>query len=129
MAYSAVIQPSPEPFLQPGTPSSTDAVTRTRVSPKVTKQDPSANADAPRSRETLRSEVALRPTRVVCSACSTKLLDDRCSGLAGPERHNDHTPSPRLDILSPDDGGRHVVAALHQDARPKVAYELEGGVL
>ena len=38
--YSAVTQPSPLPFIQRGTSSSTDAVQSTRVSPKVTRHDP-----------------------------------------------------------------------------------------
>src|SRR5687768_12666325 len=100
MAYSAVIQPSPEPFLHPGTPSSTDAVTSTRVSPKATRQEPSAKAEAPRSRVTVRSDVALRPTRVVCSAWSTQLLDDGCRRLTRAERDDHHPPTPRLDVVS-----------------------------
>ena len=38
--YSAVTQPSPLPFIQRGTSSSTDAVQSTRVSPNVTRHDP-----------------------------------------------------------------------------------------
>jgi hypothetical protein len=49
MAYSAVIQPFPEPFFQPGTPASTDAAQSTRVLPNETRHDPSANGAAPRS--------------------------------------------------------------------------------
>ncbi len=42
MAYSAVTQPSPVPFLNPGTPGSTLAVQCTRVPPIRMRQDPSA---------------------------------------------------------------------------------------
>jgi hypothetical protein len=42
MAYSAVTQPSPVPFLNPGTPGSTLAVQCTRVPPMRMRQDPSA---------------------------------------------------------------------------------------
>ena len=42
MPYSAVIHPAPLPRRKPGTPSSTVAVTSTRVSPNSTSTEPSA---------------------------------------------------------------------------------------
>src|SRR4051794_41826646 len=42
MAYSAVTQPSPEPFRQRGTPSEADAAHNTRVFPNSTSTDPAA---------------------------------------------------------------------------------------
>ena len=42
MAYSAVTHPSPEPFLNPGTPGSTLAVQCTSVPPMRIRQEPSA---------------------------------------------------------------------------------------
>ena len=42
MPYSAVTQPSPEPFLCGGTRSSTEAVHSTRVSPNSISTEPSA---------------------------------------------------------------------------------------
>jgi len=42
MAYSPVTQPSPLPFLNPGTPASTDAVQCTSVPPMRMRQEPSA---------------------------------------------------------------------------------------
>ena len=42
MAYSAVTHPSPLPFLNPGTPVSTDAVQCTSVPPMRIRQEPSA---------------------------------------------------------------------------------------
>ena len=54
MAYSAVTQPARELRRQAGTPSSTVAVHRTRVSPNVTRHDPSAFFIMLRSRVTGR---------------------------------------------------------------------------
>src|SRR5690606_25527717 len=54
MPYSAVTQPSPEPRRQEGSVVSTEAVTNTRVLPKLTRQLPSA------CRATLRSIVTAR---------------------------------------------------------------------
>src|SRR3954467_13768342 len=42
MAYSAVTQPSPEPFRQRGTPTEADAAHNTRVFPNSTSTDPAA---------------------------------------------------------------------------------------
>ena len=42
IAYSLVIQPSPSPFRKGGTPSSTEAVHTTRVSPSWIRAEPSA---------------------------------------------------------------------------------------
>ena len=42
MPYSAVTQPRPSPRMKRGTPSSTEAVQITRVSPKLTSTEPSA---------------------------------------------------------------------------------------
>src|SRR5687768_14848539 len=129
IAYSAVIHPSPEPFRHGGTPFSTEAVQRTRVSPKATRHEPSANAEAPRSSVIRRSDVAARPTRIVCSAWSTQLLDDGGGGLTGVERNDDDAPTPRFHVVAADDGGGLVVASLHEHIRVEVANELERSVL
>src|SRR5262249_61546538 len=50
MPYSAVTQPLPPPFSHGGTDSPTEAVHSTWVSPKRTRQEPSAWRDTPRSR-------------------------------------------------------------------------------
>jgi hypothetical protein len=42
IAYSAVSQPSPRPRRHDGTPSSTEAVHKTRVAPNSTMHEPSA---------------------------------------------------------------------------------------
>ena len=42
IAYSAVTQPACAPLRQPGTPSSTEAVQSTRVSPNSARHDPAA---------------------------------------------------------------------------------------
>ena len=51
MPYSAVTQPLPELRIQPGTFSSRLAVHSTCVSPNLTRQDPSACLEMPRSKE------------------------------------------------------------------------------
>jgi hypothetical protein len=54
MPYSAVTQPLPELRSQAGTRSSRLAVHKTWVSPKRTRQEPSACFDMPRSKEMAR---------------------------------------------------------------------------
>ena len=53
--YSAVTQPLPLPFIQRGTSSSTDAVHSTRVRPKATSTEPSADSVKSRSKVMGRS--------------------------------------------------------------------------
>ena len=48
ISYSLVTQPSPDPLRHLGTPSVTDAATRTRVRPNSTRTDPSAWSSQPR---------------------------------------------------------------------------------
>src|SRR4051794_4876032 len=60
--YSAVTQPSPLPLRQRGTPSVTEAVQKTLVSPKETRTEPSACLLQPRSRVTGRSCSGVRPS-------------------------------------------------------------------
>src|SRR4051812_33593666 len=62
MEYSAVTQPSPLPLRQRGTPSVTEAVQRTLVSPKETSTDPSACLLQPRWMVTGRSWSGVRPS-------------------------------------------------------------------
>ena len=61
MPYSAVIQPSPLPLRNDGTPDSTLTVQITFVWPKLMSADPSAWALNPRSMVTARSSSAARP--------------------------------------------------------------------
>ena len=61
MPYSAVTQPLPSPFIHGGTLSSTVAVHSTWVSPNLTRHDPSAWRDMPRSSVTARISSARRP--------------------------------------------------------------------
>lgn len=85
MPYSAVIQPLPVFFIQPGTFSSTVAVHRTCVSPNFTSAEPSACLATPVSILTARSSDGVRPdgrengTRAVAvlvnlNSCSLKVL-------------------------------------------------------
>jgi hypothetical protein len=67
MPYSAVTQPSPLPFLCPGTFSSTDAVHSTRVWPNSTSTDPSAWMVKPRVSRTVRSWLAARTPLRECA--------------------------------------------------------------
>src|SRR3984957_9274688 len=60
MPYSAVIQPRAWPLSQGGRRSSRVAVTRTWVSPKRTKQEPSAYFTTPRSSDTGRNSSGCR---------------------------------------------------------------------
>src|SRR3954451_17844333 len=60
--YSAVTQPSPLPLRQRGTPSVTEAVQKTFVSPKETRTEPSACLLHPRSMVTGRSCSGVRPS-------------------------------------------------------------------
>src|SRR5687767_5217008 len=61
MPYSAVIQPWPLPRRNGGTLSSTEAVTSTRVSPKLTRHDPSACTVKPGSKRSSRIWSGARP--------------------------------------------------------------------
>src|SRR5690606_28314069 len=61
MPYSAVTQPWPLPRSQPGTLVSTEAVHRTLVLPKATRQEPSAFMATLRSRVTARISEGCRP--------------------------------------------------------------------
>ena len=62
MPYSAVTQPWPLPRRNGGTLSSTEAVTSTRVSPKLTRQEPSAWRVKPGSKRSSRIWSGARPT-------------------------------------------------------------------
>ena len=59
--YSAVSQPSPRPFMNGGTPSSTLTVHSTRVSPISTSTEPSACLVKPRVKRSGRNSSARRP--------------------------------------------------------------------
>src|SRR5262245_8321983 len=112
MAYSAVTQPSPVPFLNGGAPASTLAVQWTRVPPKRTRQDPSAYGLAPRSRTTGRSWSTARP-----SGRDTKPLHDGGGGLTWKEGNGVHRPAPRLHEIGADNGLAGVVAPLYEHIR------------
>ena len=60
--YSAVTQPFPDPRIQGGTRSSTDAVHSTRVRPIDTRTDPGAKTVKSRSNDAVRSSSILRPS-------------------------------------------------------------------
>ena len=60
MPYSAVTQPLPPPRNHGGTRSSREAVHKTWVSPNLTRHDPSACFENPRSRVTARISSGLR---------------------------------------------------------------------
>ena len=76
MPYSAVTQPLPLLRIQPGTFSSRLAVHSTWVSPNLTRQDPSACLETPRSKEMARISSFCRGR----DACSN-FRDDLCSGF------------------------------------------------
>ena len=59
MLYSAVSQPRPEPRSQPGTPSLSDAVQKTCVSPSSMRAEPAANLATAGVMRTGRSSSAL----------------------------------------------------------------------
>jgi hypothetical protein len=63
--YSAVIQPSPESFLNRGTPGETEAVQSTRVLPTSIKHEPSGAEVQFTLKLTGRSWLALRPSVLV----------------------------------------------------------------
>src|SRR5688500_6179120 len=113
IAYSAVIQPSPEPRFQRGTSSSTDAVHNTRVSPKATRQEPSAYGATPRWRIRGRSAVAARSGRGGAES-DTEPRDRGSGGVARRERDDEHLAAARAHVRRADDGGLGVVAALHE---------------
>src|SRR5436305_1885073 len=64
MPYSAVTQPRPCPLSQGGSRSSSVAVTRTWVSPNLTRQEPSAYLTTPRSSETAHTSAGRLPTEL-----------------------------------------------------------------
>src|SRR5690606_17268676 len=61
-AYSAVVQPSPLPWRQRGTPSVKEAAHSTRVRPNSTRTLPSAWSSQPRVKRTSRSWSGARPS-------------------------------------------------------------------
>ena len=77
MLYSAVSQPRPEPRSQRGTPSLSEAVQSTIVSPSAIRADPAANLATAGSMITGRSSSALRPVLKV-------VLLGRRGGLTRP---------------------------------------------
>ena len=60
--FGGGIQPSPLPFIQRGTSSSTEAVQSTRVSPKVTRHEPIVMVVKSRVKLNGRSSSAWRPS-------------------------------------------------------------------
>src|SRR3954471_11953979 len=102
MAYSAVSQPSPLPRRQPGTPSSTEAVQRTRVAPKLIRQEPSAYGATPRSKLTTRRSDGRRPWRSDLLAF-TQFPYDRGCRLAWGKWDNDHSATAASNFGGPND--------------------------
>ena len=83
MAYSAVTQPARELRRHAGTPSSTVAVHRTRVSPNVTRHDPSAFFITLRSRVTGRIWSHARSNERAGSAAAMVCVSaPACTGLS-----------------------------------------------
>src|SRR5688500_4097368 len=128
IAYSAVIHPSPLPFLQAGTVSSTDAAHSTRVSPNEMRHDPSAYGTAPRSSVTVRSMPAPRDSLGVRSAV-TEALDGRSRGIPRRERNDHDLTAAGSNHVGADDGVRRIVPAFDDDIRAERLHQLEGRVL
>src|SRR5262245_37906746 len=105
MAYSAVTQPSPLPLRQRGTPSVTDAVQNTLVSPKETRTEPSACLLQPRSMLTGRS----------CSGVRPSIRDMATSLVAERERAPPGGEGPSSVRRSGRTGGSHHVFDLRGD--------------
>src|SRR4029079_11668073 len=103
IAYSAVSQPSPRPRRQEGTPSSTDAVQRTRVAPNSTRHDPSAYGATPRSSVIGRRSSFVREVRFGAVSAGTQALDGRRRGVAGSERNDNDLSAPTAHFGSADD--------------------------
>src|SRR5437868_5984390 len=102
MAYSAVSHPSPLPRFQAGTPSSTEAVHKTRVAPNEIRQEPSAYGATPRSNMIGRSAELSRTVRFAL-ADFTELPDDFRRRVPRSERHDHHLSSPFFHFGGADD--------------------------
>src|SRR5262245_8064885 len=120
MAYSAVIQPSPRPRRQAGTPSSTEAVHSTRVAPNATTHEPSAYGATPRSRVIGRSSLSPRPTRAGGCSNATESLNCGSGGVTRCERHDDDATTPGANLARSNDRILAVVAAFHKHVRTKL---------
>ena len=125
MAYSAVTQPSPLPFLKPGTPASTDGGA---VHQRAAHAD-QAGAFGVRVGAPLEHE---RAKLIVGAAIRTR-HGDAPRGLVvekpGDERHADHAAAPGLDPVGADDTVAGVVGAFHQDIGRERPDQLERRVL
>src|SRR6476661_2005705 len=86
MPYSAVTQPLPPPFSHGGTGSPTVAVQSTWVSPKRTRQEPSAWRDTPRSRLIGRMTSAARLDGRILSPLEPREAAHPRGGLARKQR-------------------------------------------
>jgi hypothetical protein len=86
MEYSAVTQPSPLPLRQRGTPSVTEAVQKTLVSPKETRTEPSACLLQPRSMVTGRSCSGVRPSIRDMAMSLAAVAEGAAPAYGGPLR-------------------------------------------
>ena len=89
--YSAVIQPRPEPRSQPGTPSLSEAVQSTTVSPSVMRAEPAANLATDGSMASARSSF-----RLSGAAAPVRMLVPCAYGNRGPRLRS---PTPRIAPL------------------------------
>src|SRR5581483_11564941 len=124
IAYSAVIQPRPLPLRQPGTPSSTVAAQRTRVSPNDTRHEPSAYGTTPRSMAMGRSALAAR----WFGLSATDAVDDGRRGLSLNERNHFDIPTSRTNFPCAHDRLLAIIAAFDQDIRLQGRDDRERGV-
>src|SRR3954452_2805606 len=101
MAYSAVTQPSPDPFRHRGTPSFADAAHSTRVLPNSTSTDPAAWSSQFRVKLIGRSSSLLRPSaRVMTRSLSRPVR--RSAVQPGDDlrlREAGHAPLVRRKLL------------------------------
>src|SRR5919204_101063 len=119
MAYSAVTQPSPLPLRQRGTPSVTEAVQKTLVSPKAMRTEPSACLLQPRSMVIGRSCSGVRPS-----------IRDMATSLAVGGEAERTPPVPGRALVSERVGSRrsHHVFDLRGDrVRVGADDDLDGG--
>src|SRR5450756_1936120 len=87
MLYSAVSQPRPEPRSQRGTPSLSEAVHNTIVSPSAMRAEPAANLATAGSMLSARSSSTLRPVlKVVLPGRRVDAGEDQ-QGLGDAELH------------------------------------------
>src|SRR4051794_21427698 len=82
--YSAVTQPSPDPFFQRGTPGVNDATHSTLVPPNSTSTLPSPASRNPRVRVTGRSSSGARPSARTRAAEDVAAAEVMTTSLTAP---------------------------------------------